>query len=106
MAFCLCDQDAQQSDMMDLEIADYERTVHALNAQLSDRDSQITSLKAEISRVQERIQLMQTQISMCLFVAVTIGRHCLLEHFDWLITERKKNDSHGKCVMIIGRPSG
>ena len=66
--FWLCEQDAQQSDMMDLEIADYERTVHALNAQLSDQDSLITDLKAEISRMEERIQLMQTQIGMSVYV--------------------------------------
>ena len=53
---------------MDLEIADYERTVHALNAQLSDQDSLITDLKAEISRMEERIQLMQTQIGMSVYV--------------------------------------
>ena len=68
------DQDAQQSDMMDLEIADYERTVHALNAQLSDRDSHITDLKAEINRVEERVQLMQTQIgtSVSLFLSLCL----------------------------------
>jgi uncharacterized coiled-coil protein SlyX len=55
-------QDAQQSDMLDLEIADYERTIHSLNAQLAERDGQMASLKAEVSRLEERLQLMHTQI--------------------------------------------
>ena len=66
--------------MMDLEIADYERTVTALNGQLTDRDGQIAILKAEILRVEERVQLMQTQIGI-VFSIICIGsqkRKCLI----------------------------
>ncbi|XP_070173480.1 GRIP and coiled-coil domain-containing protein 2-like [Littorina saxatilis] len=48
--------------MMDLEMADYERTVHSLNNQLADRDSQIADLTSEVSRAEERVHLLQTQI--------------------------------------------
>ncbi|XP_025079782.1 LOW QUALITY PROTEIN: GRIP and coiled-coil domain-containing protein 2-like [Pomacea canaliculata] len=55
-------QDAKQSDMLDLEMADYERTIHALNEQLTERNSQLSDARAEIIRLEERLQFMQNQI--------------------------------------------
>ena len=39
--------------MMDLEIADYERTVQTLNAQIADRDSKLREKDEEVSRMKK-----------------------------------------------------
>lgn len=57
-----CFQEASQSSMMDLEIADYERTVQALNTKVSEKDAEITELKTEIERLEGRTKVLQEQI--------------------------------------------
>ncbi|KAK3605782.1 hypothetical protein CHS0354_033984 [Potamilus streckersoni] len=54
-------QEATQSSMMDLEIADYERTVQALNGRIADRDKTISELRLEINRLEERAKVLQEQ---------------------------------------------
>lgn len=67
-------QDAKQSDMLDLEMADYERTIHALNEQLTERNSQLSDARAEIIRLEERLQFMQNQIGRSLEMVVVVYR--------------------------------
>lgn len=67
-------QDAKQSDMLDLEMADYERTIHALNEQLTERNSQLSDARAEIIRLEERLQFMQNQIGRSLEMGVVVYR--------------------------------
>ena len=55
-------QEAQQSNMMDLEIADYERTVQSLNDAISERDSKLKDLEIEISRLEEKTASLQKQL--------------------------------------------
>src|SRR4029434_4284763 len=43
----LC-KDAQQSSLMDMELADYERLVEELNIQISEKDTQIEDLKKQL----------------------------------------------------------
>ena len=52
--------------MMDLEIADYERTVQALNTQVREKDVEITEMKTEIERLEGRTKTLQEQIGMYL----------------------------------------
>ena len=59
-------KDANQSSMMDLEIADYERTVQNLNDIVSQKDSQINSQQAEEDRLNERIESLNKQLGLLL----------------------------------------
>ena len=61
-------KDANQSSMMDLEIADYERTVQNLNDIVSQKDSQINSQQAEEDRLNERIESLNKQLGLLLCV--------------------------------------
>jgi peptidoglycan hydrolase CwlO-like protein len=45
--------------MMDLEIADYERTVKTLYSQVADRDAKIQALQEDIERMEEQRQSLQ-----------------------------------------------
>lgn len=58
---------------MDLEIADYERTVHALTQQLEQRDSQVADLKSEMKGWEERVQLMKSQLGMTLYLCAGLS---------------------------------
>lgn len=59
---CFFSQEANQSSMMDLEIADYERTVQALNNKITERDAAITDLKSEVERLEEKAKALKEQI--------------------------------------------
>ena len=48
--------------MMDLEIADYERTVEALNSKVKERDTTITELRSEVERLEEKARGLKEQI--------------------------------------------
>jgi phage-related tail protein len=67
--------------MMDLEIADYERTVQALTTQVQEKDEEITEMKTEIERLEVRAKTLQEQIGMsncrCIHVATDCGLLCL-----------------------------
>ena len=47
---------------MDLEIADYERTVQSLNDAITERDSKVKDLETEISRLEEKASSLQKQL--------------------------------------------
>ena len=47
---------------MDLEIADYERTIQSLNEQLSGRDKASDELSAEITRLTEKAAGLQKEL--------------------------------------------
>ncbi len=47
---------------MDLEIADYERTVQTLNAQVAERDAKISEKDAEIGRCEEKSAALKKQL--------------------------------------------
>ena len=55
-------QEASQSNLMDLEIADYERTVSNLSATISERDGKITNLTTEIDSLEKRLEAMQNEV--------------------------------------------
>ena len=63
--------------MMDLEIADYERTIQALNFQISNKQKEIDELQVEVSRQKENVDGLQKQL-------------CKLPHppfdFDFIVT--------------------
>ena len=48
--------------MLDLEMADYERTISSLHAQVAERDSKVTQTNKELEKLEQRISLMQTQM--------------------------------------------
>ncbi len=47
---------------MDLEIADYERTVQTLNAAVDDKDEKVKECEIEIVRQQENVTSLQKQL--------------------------------------------
>ena len=55
-------QSAKQNSMLDLEMADYERTISTLNAQVAEKDSKVTQVNRELEKLEQRISLMQTQL--------------------------------------------
>ena len=57
-------QEMKQSKMMDLEIADYERTVQTLNAQIADRDSKLHEKDDEVRRIEETVNSLKRQLGM------------------------------------------
>ncbi|XP_064638561.1 GRIP and coiled-coil domain-containing protein 2-like isoform X1 [Lineus longissimus] len=55
-------KEAKQSSMMDLEMADYERTIQNLNDQIAAKDKKIGDLEKDISRLEEKSKSLQTQL--------------------------------------------
>ena len=47
---------------MDLEIADYERTVSGLNATIQEKDALVAEQKSEIERLEKRTEVLQNEI--------------------------------------------
>ncbi|MGH0135005.1 UNVERIFIED_CONTAM: hypothetical protein FKN15_006380 [Acipenser sinensis] len=56
-------QDAQQSSLMDMEMADYERLVKELNQNISDKESRIEEYEGEIKIQKQRQETLQEEIS-------------------------------------------
>lgn len=50
--------------MMDLEIADYERTVEALNGKVAEKEKELEEYKTEIDRLEGRTKTLQEQIGI------------------------------------------
>ena len=48
--------------MMDLEIADYERTVSTLHQVVAERDSKILEVEAEVHRQEDKVTSLQKQL--------------------------------------------
>ncbi|KAL5005239.1 hypothetical protein ScPMuIL_018695 [Solemya velum] len=55
--------EAKQSSMMDLEIADYDRTVQSLNVQLRQQNEKLTELQGDIVKHEERAKSLQEEIT-------------------------------------------
>ncbi|KAK6962106.1 GRIP and coiled-coil domain-containing protein 2 [Biomphalaria glabrata] len=53
----------KQNSMLDLEMADYERTLSTLHNQVEERDKKIEELKAKLDKLDQRITLKETKIS-------------------------------------------
>ena len=47
---------------MDLEIADYERTMEALNGKVAEKEKEVEENKAEIEKLEGRTKNLQEQI--------------------------------------------
>ena len=60
--FPLCLQEAQQSSLLDMEMADYERLVRELNSKLSDRDESAEELKAQITTLSQREDALKQEV--------------------------------------------
>ena len=48
--------------MMDLEIADYERTVEALNNTIAEKEKLLEENKTEIDTLEDRVKTLKEQI--------------------------------------------
>ena len=70
--------------MMDLEIADYERTVQTLNAQIADRDSKLCEKDEEVRRIEETVNSLKKQLGM----ADTMYSKCILIMFYRTVSTR------------------
>lgn len=92
--------------MMDLEIADYERTVEALNSKVTERDATITELRSEVERLEEKARGLKEQIGkisrsldykncknlqMCTF----LPHHCSMQLYTPKILFCLKKKAHG-----------
>ena len=55
-------KEASQSNMMDLEIADYERTVEALNNTIAEKEKLLEENKTEIDTLEDRVKTLKEQI--------------------------------------------
>ena len=56
-------QDAQQTTLMNLEIADYERLMRELNQKLSNKNSKIEDLEQEIKIQKQKQETLQEEMS-------------------------------------------
>ncbi|PIK39003.1 putative GRIP and coiled-coil domain-containing protein 2 [Apostichopus japonicus] len=54
-------QGASQSNLMDLEIAEYERTVSSLNADIAEKDKSIAEIRQEVERLEKRMESMEKE---------------------------------------------
>ena len=71
----------KQSDMMDLEIADYERTVQTLNAQITDRDNKLSEKDDEVRRIEEKVNSLKKQLGMFHYKCLNFSRYVCYEAF-------------------------
>ncbi len=55
-------QEVKQSNMISLEIEDYERTVQTLNAQLAERDEELKEKTEDVKRVEDKANSLQKQL--------------------------------------------
>jgi hypothetical protein len=56
-------QDAQQTTLMNMEIADYERLMKELNQKLTNKNSTIEDLEQEMKIQKEKQETLQEEIS-------------------------------------------
>ncbi|XP_051840245.1 GRIP and coiled-coil domain-containing protein 2 [Antechinus flavipes] len=56
-------KDAQQTTLMDMEIADYERLVKELNQKITDKNSRIEDLEQEIKIYKQKQETLQEEMS-------------------------------------------
>lgn len=56
-------QKATKSNLMDLEIADFEKTVHRLQEEINVKNEEITSTKEELDHIQQKYSSLEIQMS-------------------------------------------
>lgn len=66
----LCLQEAQQSSLLDMEMADYERLVKELNAKLQGQDEFAEELKAQINTLTQKEDTLKQEIGTHFFCNV------------------------------------
>lgn len=66
----LCLQEAQQSSLLDMEMADYERLVKELNAKLQGQDEFAEELKGQINMLTQKEDTLKQEIGMHFFCNV------------------------------------
>lgn len=57
-------QEAQQSSLLDMEMADYERLVKELNTKLSEKDECVEELKGQINSLNLKEEVLKQEIGM------------------------------------------
>lgn len=57
-------QEAQQSSLLDMEMADYERLVKELNTKLSEKDECVEELKGQINSLNQKEEVLKQEIGM------------------------------------------
>lgn len=63
MVWCDCpSQDAQQSTLLDMEMADYERLVKELNSKITEKDTQIEDLETQLQTQKKKEQNLSEEI--------------------------------------------
>ena len=78
--------------MIELEIADYERTVRTLHDTVDQRDSVIRELQAEVSRHQDSVTSLQQQLGVSL-------SHESLKHIRHYTYSTRAHTSHKSLTI-------
>lgn len=60
----LCFQEAQQSSLLDMEMADYERLVKELNGKLVEGEECVAEFKSQINNLNQREDTLKQEIGM------------------------------------------
>lgn len=66
-------QEAQQSSLLDMEMADYERLVKELNAKLVDGEECAVELKAQINTLNQKEDTLKQEIRTCDTMSAGVG---------------------------------
>lgn len=98
-------QEAQQSSLLDMEMADYERLVKELNTKLSEKDECVEELKGQINSLNLKEEVLKQEIGMITSSGLhsmtgtqnnTIQMYLMLHRimiFNWNFTWWKQNFS-------------
>lgn len=76
--FCL--QEAQQSSLLDMEMADYERLVKELNAKLQGQDEFAEELKAQINTLTQKEDTLKQEIGTHFFWQCIMRMSCIMRN--------------------------
>lgn len=94
-------QEAQQSSLLDMEMADYERLVKELNTKLSEKDECVEELKGQINSLNLKEEVLKQEIGMITSSVTgtqnnTIQMYLMLHRiiiFNWNFARWKQNFS-------------
>ena len=100
----LC-KDAQQSSLMDMELADYERLVKELNIQISEKDTQIEDLKKQLLTQKNKVLEGEAQYlfenGLTKLVHSGFTPHRKEVHFAWTNALSHAPDVGISCVVLL-----
>lgn len=96
-------QEAQQSSLLDMEMADYERLVKELNTKLSEKDECVEELKGQINSLNQKEEVLKQEIGMITSsglhsmtlnntIQMYLMLHCIII-FNWNFARWKQNSS-------------